>query len=65
MLTPPSDHSWRELSIASSTSGNFEGLEREKINYVTRDGGGESGTYVSLTDHIRPLHLYSATCPSP
>jgi len=37
MLTLPSDHSWREFSIASSTSGNFEGLETEKIKLEIED----------------------------
>ena len=68
MPTPLSDHSWREFSIASSISGNFEGLEKEInvriLKMVSRDGEIQ-GTCVSRTGHIRPLHLYSSTCPSP
>lgn len=69
MTSPRSDHSWREFSIVSSISGNFEGLEEEiksqiLILKLARDGGIQ-GTCVSRTGHIHPLHLYSTTCPSP
>lgn len=67
MTSPRSDHSWREFSIAPSISGNFEGLEEEiksQILKLARDGEIQD-TCVSRTGHIRPLHLYSTTCPSP
>ena len=66
--TPLSDHSWRELSIASSTSGNFEGLGRKRMKksqMLRMDMGKIQNTCVSRIDHIRPLHLYSATSPFP